>query len=550
MKKFLVSLTFLFLFGPFLLAEEEKPPNAWINYLEGKDGIIQDPVGRSENLSQNFIIQQGDTILTNNSAVEIAFGKGNYLRLWKNSEAEFVLLENETRLDISGDAYLRIRNLDKEFTVIFAGSKTRILDLGLYRFQKEKNNSMILIYEGRVELEYLEEKQILKKKEIGLLNEKIKKEKIYQGFYKDKFDRFNFQREEELKSEESSYLPEKLRDYNSILNRYGRWVYLENDWCWIPYPRYLIIGWRPYYWGYWKWYYPWGYTWISYEPWGWVTYHYGWWCWDYHWGWYWRPGYYWRSAWVYWYWDEYYYGWAPWGWYNRWHPKDHRGWNFIRKDQIQKRDFKNILRKEQLKEKVNISPSLISQTEPTIRNRGFSKPDSRKRETKGIVEGRLIDRKVKGIEKEIGKQGTFRERPTTRERYYSQKLKTDREERVFQKNQIKKRYYPKNYPQRETFREKPTREKYYQTEIDYTPKIYYSPESESRTIRKRDSEIRNWGRNYFDRPSNSKKYSSFKNPSKSFSRSGVISRGYSTGSRSTGLIRSESSSRSGVRKRN
>ncbi len=64
------------------------------------------------------------------------------------------------------------------------------------------------------------------------------------------------------------------------------------DWSTVPQygrvwrPRSVAAGWAPYRVGHWIWQDPWGWTWVSAEPWGWAPYHYGrWvvvssrWCW-------------------------------------------------------------------------------------------------------------------------------------------------------------------------------------------------------------------------------------------------------------------------------
>jgi hypothetical protein len=51
----------------------------------------------------------------------------------------------------------------------------------------------------------------------------------------------------------------------------------------------VATGWSPYYYGRWSWVSPYGWTWVSYEPWGWYPYHYGWWASDPFFGWIWCP---------------------------------------------------------------------------------------------------------------------------------------------------------------------------------------------------------------------------------------------------------------------
>ena len=58
------------------------------------------------------------------------------------------------------------------------------------------------------------------------------------------------------------------------LDQYGGWHQVPNyGWCWAPAS--VAVGWQPYRVGRWIWQDPWGWTWVSSEPWGWAPYHYG-----------------------------------------------------------------------------------------------------------------------------------------------------------------------------------------------------------------------------------------------------------------------------------
>jgi hypothetical protein len=51
----------------------------------------------------------------------------------------------------------------------------------------------------------------------------------------------------------------------------------------------VAVGWSPYVYGRWVWVTPYGWTWVSYEPWGWYPYHSGYWVTDPAYGWVWAP---------------------------------------------------------------------------------------------------------------------------------------------------------------------------------------------------------------------------------------------------------------------
>ena len=95
--------------------------------------------------------------------------------------------------------------------------------------------------------------------------------------------------------------PDTLAPYGTWLDdsQYGR--------VWRPA---VAVGWQPYVDGYWTWT-PYGWTWVSTEPWAW-TFHYGRWAPTVA-GWAWVPGTVWGPAWVDWYWGDGWVGWAPLG---------------------------------------------------------------------------------------------------------------------------------------------------------------------------------------------------------------------------------------------
>jgi hypothetical protein len=95
-------------------------------------------------------------------------------------------------------------------------------------------------------------------------------------------------------------------DFEAALAPYGSWI--EDDQYGQVWEPAVSVGWAPYVDGYWA-STPYGWTWVSYEPWAW-TFHYG------RWallpsGWGWVPGSVWGPAWVDWFWSNGFVGWAP-----------------------------------------------------------------------------------------------------------------------------------------------------------------------------------------------------------------------------------------------
>jgi len=105
--------------------------------------------------------------------------------------------------------------------------------------------------------------------------------------------------------------PEYRLFYDALID-YGDWVLIEPHGFMFR-PRADFSTFRPYGDGFWAPSDPWGWVWISAEPFGWATYHYGFWVWDRFQGWVWGPGVDWGPAWVNWEIAGGYAGWAPLG---------------------------------------------------------------------------------------------------------------------------------------------------------------------------------------------------------------------------------------------
>lgn len=105
-------------------------------------------------------------------------------------------------------------------------------------------------------------------------------------------------------------LPPEYRLFYDALQDYGDWVLIQ-PYGYVFRPRNNIVGWQPYYDGFWAANDLYGWVWVSAEPFGWATYHYGRWFYDEYDGWVWVPGTEWGPGWVTWEMSDDYVGWAP-----------------------------------------------------------------------------------------------------------------------------------------------------------------------------------------------------------------------------------------------
>lgn len=293
-----------------------------IQYVQG-DVILQTAEGVEEAAEVNFVVAEGNILITREGRVEVYLGRGNELRLDNWAVVEFLSLPRsegeKTSFRISeGSIYLRLRNLDgeKAYEIHSADASFYILEKGLYRLDVSPRDTQIIVLEGAGEVAGDERSIILERGERLVAARGDFGSPMHSFPEKDSFAAWNEEREARDIKAASRYLPAELAEYEAELESHGRWVY-ERPWGYVWVPIVIYSDWRPYYYGRWVWYPMIGWTWVPYEPWGWCVFHFGRWHWRFGLGWYWIPTTYWGPAWVYW-WSAYdYYGWVPLSYYNR-----------------------------------------------------------------------------------------------------------------------------------------------------------------------------------------------------------------------------------------
>lgn len=324
-NKILVIISMMVIFlTPLLFAQEGyyRYQFARIQYVQG-DVILQTAEGTEEAAEVNFVVAEGNVLMTREGRAEVYLGRGNELRLDNWTMVEFLSLPRSEREKTSfriseGSIYLRLRNLDHEkaYEIHTADASFYVLEKGLYRFDVSPQDTQIIVLEGAGEVAGDERSVILERGE-RLLAARGDLGSTMRSFQeKDSFASWNEERDARDIKASSRYLPAELAEYEAELESHGRWVY-ERPWGYVWVPIVIYSDWRPYYYGRWVWYPMIGWTWVPYEPWGWCVFHFGRWHWRFGLGWYWIPTTCWGPAWVYW-WSAYdYYGWVPLSYYNR-----------------------------------------------------------------------------------------------------------------------------------------------------------------------------------------------------------------------------------------
>ncbi len=327
MKK--ISLVFIGLmaasFLPLLAAEDGyyRYQFARLQYVQG-DVVLQRAEGEEEAAEVNFVLAEGNILMTKDGRAEVSLGRRNDLRLDRWTQVEFVRLpkdeDGKTGLRIlEGSSYLRVRRLPREkgFEVHTADASFYLLEEGLYRFDVTPDETEFTVIEGAGEVAGDERSVVLERNERLVAARGELGSTMRSLLEEDSFASWNRERDTlETRASSRGYLPSELEEYEEELAENGRWVY-ERPWGYVWVPYIIYSDWRPYYYGRWLWYPVIGWTWVPYEPWGWCVFHFGRWHWRFGLGWYWIPTTYWGPAWVHWWMDYDYLGWVPLSYYNR-----------------------------------------------------------------------------------------------------------------------------------------------------------------------------------------------------------------------------------------
>jgi hypothetical protein len=294
----IISISLASLSGSMRAQEEPAPGNESTDNVQVARLSLADHVSvqRGDDPSQTFAgaintpLQTGDRVFTDaQGRSELQFG-GNFIRLGANGGLEVIEFSSDRsqfRLP-AGTATINLRYTSKQPVEIDTpNAAITLLDTGEYRINVASDTqSEVLVLRGRAEVFDGDSTSQVASGRIGSLGEgPLAINDLPQG---DDWDRWNQQRDDELTRSGQSH--QYVSDDDSVagtedLDRDGQWIDTpEYGRVWAP--NGVSSDWAPYREGQWIWRDPFGWTWISVEPWGWAPYHYGrWafistrWCW-------------------------------------------------------------------------------------------------------------------------------------------------------------------------------------------------------------------------------------------------------------------------------
>jgi hypothetical protein len=241
---------------------------------------------------RNVPVTIGDRLYTDpQSRVELQIAGGDYVRLGSGADLAVLNLTDDTRQFAlkSGVGSFRVRSLDdwQFFEVDTPNAAVTFETPGNYRIDvDERGGTRVSVRDGRARVAAGGGQVPIRAGDAIVIDGFDDPRYDFVALDEpDGWDRWVRERDARISGARSyRYVSADIAGVDD-LDAYGRWENLPSyGWAWSP--TRVAAGWAPYRVGKWIWQDPWGWTWLSYEPWGWAPYHYGrWvftrsrWCW-------------------------------------------------------------------------------------------------------------------------------------------------------------------------------------------------------------------------------------------------------------------------------
>ena len=268
-----------------------------VSLLEGDVTYQRTDLDRWVDLSVNTPILEGDKIWVGRGGrAEVEFENGGFVRLSENTIMEFSRLADTSSRDgvevglVQGLASFDVR-AEPAFTIQTPLFSSRLNDAASFRIDVETDGSgRLVVFAGKLEVSGPATRLFVRNGEVvRFLSQDPERYYLETNYVKDEWDRWIEERQDYLAKitqerfhyGDSGWTTADLYNYGSWYDvpTYGRvWRPASVEEDWVPFRS-----------GRWVWY-PFGWTWISYEPWGWIPYHYGRWALVNGYGWSWVPG--------------------------------------------------------------------------------------------------------------------------------------------------------------------------------------------------------------------------------------------------------------------
>ncbi len=285
------ALLFVALLGTAALAD---PPArvARINYLSGDVSFKRGDVDGWARAVLNYPMAASDSLWTDDNARAELHAGSTAIRLAGQTSISFLNLDDriiQIRL-AKGSMELHLARLgaDEVYEVDTPDGSVSLLRVGDYRIDvDDAGNSTFTTRHGQAEVTTENTAFAVVSGQQAFVNNTVNYN-VSSAPPPDEFELWANDRERrEEQSVSAQYVSREVIGYED-LDAYGRWVTLP-DYGRVWTPLSVAASWAPYQAGQWVWSEPYGWTWVSVEPWGFAPYHYGRWAFVSS-AWYWVPG--------------------------------------------------------------------------------------------------------------------------------------------------------------------------------------------------------------------------------------------------------------------
>jgi hypothetical protein len=267
---------------------------ARFSYVKGRVLWRPDSATEWSDATLNMPIRQGAQITTSDDArAEIQFDDGSTLRmtsgavfsldsLYSDSDGEFTELKMK-----DGMASLHIQNHFSVYQIDTPDGDVKVAGPAKVRLDAT-SYLKVGLQAGQAALDTLDGEYKLHDGDFAEVRPAEADPEIEDLPAPDDWDQFCDSRDADMTPPADTSMPSNVSLVAGNLDDYGTWQSDEtygDVWC----PSGQTADWRPYCDGTWTYVTPFGWTWVSSEPWGWAPYHYGTWIHRLH-GWAWVPG--------------------------------------------------------------------------------------------------------------------------------------------------------------------------------------------------------------------------------------------------------------------